>query len=138
MLQYKNCLCVYIYIFFFFSLYIYRMYVRVWTGMDDPTRRDAPLVLHKHFQALLTLLQSLCIGSWHIMVLLAQVQSHRPWLGSRRSSFPFHPLLVPPPPPPPRDFLCSHTFLSLLPKNVLLDNAVTYRRVHFYKNIFGP
>lgn len=30
------------------------MYVRIWTRMDDPTRRDAPLVLHKHFQALLT------------------------------------------------------------------------------------
>lgn len=39
----KEFVCVYIYIF---SLYIYRMYVRVWTGMDDPTRRDAPLVLH--------------------------------------------------------------------------------------------
>lgn len=82
----KVFVCVYI-----FSLYIYRMYVCVWTGMNDPTRRDTPLVLHnvsRRYRLSFGFSRSLCIGTWHIMVLLAQVQSHSPRPGSRRSVLP--------------------------------------------------
>lgn len=62
----KVFVCVYIYIYIF-SLHI----LYVWTGMDDPTRRDAPLVLHNISRRYcLSSLQSLCIGSWHIMVII--------------------------------------------------------------------
>lgn len=84
----KVFVCVYIYIF---PLYIYRMYVCVWTGMNDPTRRDTPLVLHdvsRRYRLSFGFSRSLCIGTWHIMVLLAQVQSHSPRPGSRRSVRP--------------------------------------------------
>lgn len=79
-----------------------------------------------------------CISTWHIMVLLAQVQN--------RSPYPKVQLLSPAPSSSPRFPLPSWD--SLLARFSLLQkkpqkthswkNAVTYRRVHFYKNIFGP
>lgn len=59
--------------------------------MNDPTRRDAPLVLHnisRRYRLSFGFSRSLCIGTWHIMVLLAQVQSHSPHPGSRRPVLP--------------------------------------------------
>lgn len=131
----KVFVCVYIY-FFFPSTYTACMYAYGPEWMIPPEEMPHSSSTNISRRYWLGSLQSLCIGSWHIMVLLAQVQSHRPWPGSRRASFPFPSLA---------GSSSSSTGFSLLahfpfspPKNVLLDNAVTYRRVHFYKNIFGP
>lgn len=74
----KVFVCVYI-----FSLCIYHMYVCIWTRINDPIRRDAPPLSSVAFLCVTDLASAsrevFCISTWHIMVLLAQVQNRSPY-----------------------------------------------------------
>jgi len=123
------CVCIY-----FLCIYIICMYA---CGINDPIGRDAPPLSSVAFLRVTDLASAshevFCISTWHIMVLLAQVQN--------RSPYPKLQLLSPAPssssrlPLPSWDSLLTR--FSLLQKTSW-KNAVPYRRVHLYKNIFGP